>query len=97
MTAMPIATTVPAVKVTNGRTSVVHRVPWDYSAPLGALAPRTLCNRPTTGMLALNRQTPWERVAWEAASQGPCARCSAQSHALGTITPPAPANAAQSL
>lgn len=89
MTAMPIATTVPAVKVTNGRTSVVHRVPWDYSAPLGALAPRTLCNRPTTGMLALNRQTPWERVAWEAASQGPCARCSAQ-HAAGQRITPAP-------
>lgn len=60
------------VFVRDGRVSAVHR------APVAALpADRTLCGR-VLGLrqrVVLDRLGAWERVGWEHASAGPCARC----------------------
>lgn len=70
-----MADIVSLIRVTNGRTSVIHRAEWNDKAPLGAPMPKTLCGRSTDGMLSLNRMGAWERTGWEASSAGPCQRC----------------------
>ena len=60
----PIPTT-EAVRVTDGRVSVIHTVK----------AGRTLCGRVSAGMLTLTGMAGWERMGWEHAAAGCCQRC----------------------